>query len=49
MCVFSSDMTSKPYEDNFQLGSVAKEKKLGGKMTLENLTFSKKFIFMVKN
>ena len=31
MCVFSSDMTSKPHEDNFQLGSVAKEKNLAGK------------------
>ena len=31
MYVFSSDMTSRPYEDNFQLGSVAKYKNLGGK------------------
>ena len=49
MYVFSSDMTSRPYEDNFQLSSVAKEKNLGGKMTLENLTFSEKFIFMLEN
>ena len=31
MYAFSSDMTSRPYEDNFQLDSVAKQKNLGGR------------------
>ena len=49
MYIFSSDMISQPYEDNFQLFSVAKQKNLGGKMTPEKFRFFEKFIFMLKN